>query len=84
LTKTSTKIEKLENYISQVEAAMIRGVSKQAIADLIRRSRLTAIKVAGRTLVLRSEVEAFVALPKTGRPAKKSAGKKSTTGKSQK
>jgi excisionase family DNA binding protein len=77
LTKTSTNIEKLENYISQVEAAKIRGVSKQAIADLIKRQRLTAIKVAGRTLVLRTEVEAFVAKPNKGRPPK--SGKKTTT-----
>jgi excisionase family DNA binding protein len=76
LTKTSTSGENLEKYISQVEAAQIRGVSKQAIADLIRRGRLTAVRVAGRTLVLRSEVEAFVAQPKLGRPAKKEPDKK--------
>jgi hypothetical protein len=32
--------------------------------------------VAGRTLVLRADVEAFVARPKLGRPPKKTAGKK--------
>jgi predicted DNA-binding protein (UPF0251 family) len=58
-------------YISQAEAARIRGVSKQAIADLINRGRLTGAKVAGRTLVLRSEVEAFQAQPELGRPRKK-------------
>jgi excisionase family DNA binding protein len=76
LTETSQKHRDFENYISQVEAARIRGVSKQAIADLVKRGRLTSVKIAGRTLLLRSEVEAFVALPKLGRPPKKSTPKK--------
>lgn len=58
-------------YISQAEAARIRGISQEAIADLIRRSRLTAVVVAGRTLVLRSEIEAFVAKPNLGRPSQR-------------
>ena len=78
--KTSTKSEKRahkdgsEKYISRAEAARIRGVSQPAIADLIRRGRLSAVIVAGRTLVLRSEVEAFVPQPRTGRPPKKKTG----------
>jgi hypothetical protein len=57
-------------YISQAEAARIRGVSKQAIANLINRGRLRSVSVVGRTLVLRSEVEAFVPHP-VGHPLKK-------------
>jgi predicted DNA-binding protein YlxM (UPF0122 family) len=67
----STNREPIEDYISQAEAARIRGVSPQAISDLIRRCRLTTVCLAGRILVLRSEVEAFVAQAKTGRPPKK-------------
>ena len=70
------KIAKPEELISQAEAARIRGVSQQAIANLIRRGRLSSTLVAGRTLVLRAEVEAFVAKPKLGRPPKKKAAKK--------
>jgi excisionase family DNA binding protein len=70
--------EVLENYISQSEAARIRGVARQSIADLIERGRLTSITVAGRTLVLRSEVENFVAQPKLGRPPKKPTSLKAT------
>jgi predicted DNA-binding protein YlxM (UPF0122 family) len=77
VTKTSKSSENLENYISQVEAARMRGVSKQAIADLIRRGRLTTVKVADRNLVLRSEVEGFVAQP-NGRPPKKEISTKAT------
>jgi len=74
--KTSTKSAKSarkhssDEYISQAEAARIRGVSQPSVADLIRRGRLTSVSVAGRTLVIRSEVEAFVAQP-IGRPPKK-------------
>jgi hypothetical protein len=68
---------KPEDWISQAEAARIRGVSQQAIANLIRRGRLTAITVAGRMVVLCSEVESFVPQPKLGRPPKKTAAKKS-------
>jgi hypothetical protein len=70
------KNAKPEELISQAEAARIRGVSQQAISNLIRRGRLSSTLVAGRTLVLRVEVETFVAQPKLGRPPKKAAGKK--------
>jgi excisionase family DNA binding protein len=66
----------IEKYISQTEAARLRGVSKQAIANLIKRGRLSAIQIAGRSLLHKSEVEAFVAQPRTGRPKKKQASKK--------
>jgi excisionase family DNA binding protein len=64
----------LADFISQSEAARIRRVARQTIADLIERGRLTSVTVAGRTLVLRSEVERFVAQPKLGRPPKKASG----------
>ena len=66
----------LENYISQAEAARIRGVSQQAIVNLIRRGRLTTVRVADRVLVIRSEVESFQPLLKLGRPPKKDAKKR--------
>jgi predicted DNA-binding protein (UPF0251 family) len=68
-----------KKYISQAEAARIRGVSQQAIANLIRRNRLTTKIVAGRTVVLLSDVETFT--PKTTRrpPKKKQASEKETS-----
>jgi excisionase family DNA binding protein len=66
------------DWISQAEAARIRGVSQQAIVNLIRRGRLTTVNMAGRTVVLRSEVENFMAQPKGGRPPKNAVSKKST------
>lgn len=49
----------MSNLISQAEAARIRGVTRAAIRDLIRRGRLQSISVGGRDLVYRSEVEVF-------------------------
>ena len=78
MTKTTNNDVKPEELVSQVEAARIRGVSKQAIANLISRGRLQTLKVAGRVLLFRSQVESFVALPNSGRPPKKTTPTKTT------
>jgi len=60
----------LQDLISQAEAARLRGVSRAAIRDLIRRGRLTTVLIGGRELVYRSEIEGFQKEkpgPKTGR-----------------
>lgn len=49
----------LKDLISQAEAARIRGVTRAAIRDLIRRGRLVPVEVAGRSLVHKGEVECF-------------------------
>ena len=79
---TITDEKNIDDWISQVEAARIRSVSKQAIAKLIRRNRLSAREIGGRMLVRRSEVEAFVPMP-IGRPRKKAAPKKQAVPKKQ-
>jgi predicted DNA-binding protein (UPF0251 family) len=77
LTDQSQKSVKPGDWISQAEAARIRGVSQPAIVKLIRRGRLTTVNMAGRTVVLRSEVENFIAQPKSGRPPKQAVSKRS-------
>jgi len=65
-----TMPNKLDELISQAEAARIRGVTPQAIGHLIKAGKLKAVTVAGRRLVFRSEVENFK--PDVGgRPIKK-------------
>lgn len=44
------------DLISQAEAARLRGVTRAAIADLIKRGKLRSVEVAGRALVYRSEI----------------------------
>ncbi len=57
----------LADLISQAEAARLRGVSRQAIAKLVRQGKLRTYTVAGRQLVRRSEVMNYE-IKRAGRP----------------
>ena len=59
-------------YVSQAEAARLRGVTRSAIAELIRRGRLRTKTLYGTRFVYRSEVENF----QRAKSAKKSVSKK--------
>ncbi|NJN21381.1 MAG: helix-turn-helix domain-containing protein [Leptolyngbya sp. RL_3_1] len=48
-----------EDWVSQAEAARIRGVSRQAINRLIQRGKLSVLEVGGYVFVSRSEIENF-------------------------
>lgn len=56
-------------WVSQAEAAEMRGVTRQAIADLLRKGRFKTLSIGGKTLLKRSEVEEFA--PKPPGPAPK-------------
>jgi excisionase family DNA binding protein len=56
-----------EEWISQAEAARLRGVSRQAIARLVQRGRLKVLRIGGRALVRRKDIERFEPEP-AGRP----------------
>jgi hypothetical protein len=60
----------LSDWISQAEAARVRGTTRQAIHRLIVRGRLTTLKVGGRAFVSKTEVTRLVAEP-AGRKARK-------------
>lgn len=60
--KTGTSDEQshdLSELITPTQAARIRGVTRAAITSLIKRQRLHAIEIAGRSFLRRSEVENF-------------------------
>jgi excisionase family DNA binding protein len=58
-----------EDWVSQSEAARIRGVSPQAIGRLIKKGRFRTLEIGGKVLLNRHEVETYK--PKrTGRPRK--------------
>ncbi|MGH8710620.1 MAG: helix-turn-helix domain-containing protein [Burkholderiales bacterium] len=59
----------LEDLITPAEAAALRGVSRQAISDLIKREKLQTWEIGGRTFVSRKAVLNYEAAP-SGRPAK--------------
>jgi Transcriptional regulator, AbiEi antitoxin len=65
------KMEEIDmnDLVTRTQAAEIRGVSRSAIADLIKRGRLQPIEIAGRAFLSRREVEAFEPDP-GGRPSK--------------
>lgn len=65
----STHLQDPTEWISQAEAARVRGVSRQAITVLVRKGRLTTLKIGGRALVRRKEVEDYTPEP-GGRPPK--------------
>jgi hypothetical protein len=44
------------NWISQSKAAELRGVTRQAISQLVQKGRFRTTEVAGRTLVHREDV----------------------------
>jgi len=66
-TNFSGELISPSEWISQAEAAQLRGVSRQAISKLVRKGRLKSIVVGGHTLVCRADVLSFN--PRTaGRP----------------
>ncbi len=65
----STNIHDPDEWISQAEAARIRKVSRQAISLLTKKGRLPVLRIGGRVLVHRKEVEEFMPEP-AGRPPK--------------
>lgn len=69
------KREELLDLITVTEAAKLRGVTQQAISDLIKRGRIHPVEIAGKRLLRRSEVTKFKP-EKGGRPPKKQATKK--------
>lgn len=59
-------------WISQAEAAELRGVSRQAINELVQKDRFETLEVAGRKLVRRQDVVDYE--PKRGgRPSSSSS-----------
>jgi excisionase family DNA binding protein len=59
--------DQIEDLITPAEAARLRGVTRSAITDLVKRGRLSSIEVGGRPFLYRKEVMNFK--PEiTGRP----------------
>jgi len=58
-TKNQKESDSLSDWISQAEAARLRGTTRQAVAKLVRSGRLNTIKVGGYTFVSRAEILKF-------------------------
>lgn len=57
--KSQSTGDDISDLITIAEAARLRGVSRSAISELVRRGRLRSAEMFGRVLVYRSEVEGF-------------------------
>ena len=60
----------LSQWISQAEAARLRGVTRQAISKLIRKQKIKTLEVGGHVLVNRQEVLEYEG-ESAGRPKSK-------------
>ena len=58
-------------WVSQAEAAEMRGVTRQAIARLVGKGRFTTLSIGGKTLLKWSEVEDFKPKPPGPAPKRK-------------
>lgn len=67
--KEEKETNDMADLISQAEAARLRGVTRAAIQDLVRRGRIRSVNVGGRSLVYRSEIENYQR-GEAGRPSK--------------
>jgi hypothetical protein len=63
-------------WISQTEAARIRGITRQAIGIYVKRGRFTTFVMGGKTFLLRSELENFEPRKRGPKPKRKPAKKK--------
>lgn len=59
-----------EDLITKAQAAKLRGVSRTAIYDLVKRGKLQVFEIAGREFLSKKEVESFEP-DKGGRPSTK-------------
>jgi excisionase family DNA binding protein len=57
--KSQSTGEDVNDLITIAEAARLRGVSRAAISELVRRGRLRSTEMFGRVLVYQSEIENF-------------------------
>jgi excisionase family DNA binding protein len=55
----SKKTIEVSEWVSQAEAARLRGVSRQAIWKLIRNGRIRSLEIGGHVLVSRVDVKNF-------------------------
>lgn len=66
---TNYETPPLDDWVTQAEAARIRGVTRQAIYRLISKQRVSTIEIAGIVLINRKEISEYI--PKrAGRPKK--------------
>lgn len=73
---TNNYLDIKKDWITQAEAARLKGVSRQAINNLIKKGRLKTLVIASVTFVDKEDILSFSRL-KAGRPIKLNNGQTS-------
>lgn len=58
-TNSIRELRNSEDWISQADAARIRRVTRQAISRLVKKGRFDVLRIGGKVLLNRSQVESF-------------------------
>jgi excisionase family DNA binding protein len=59
--------------LTPTQAARLKGVTRQWIAELIKEGKLPSVQIAGRSFVRQQDVLAYKPSPKSGRPPGKTS-----------
>jgi excisionase family DNA binding protein len=78
LRREDENISDISTWISQSEAARLRGVSREAIYNLVKKNRLKTLRLGEKTLVNRIEVENYRPRLPGPKPKKKSVTKQNS------
>ena len=78
LRRSTENIVDFSAWISQSEAARLRGVTRAAISALVKRNRFTILKIGGKTLINRVDIENYQP-QKSGRKPNKKRNEAATT-----
>jgi predicted DNA-binding protein (UPF0251 family) len=70
---STNKEKNSDSWITQAEAARLRGVSRQAIHNLIKKGRIKTLKIASIVFVDKNAIQNYKSL-NAGRPKRKNNG----------
>ena len=71
-TDSEKEDDQFSDWISQAEAARLRGTTRQAVAKLVKKGRIRTITVGGYVLVSRTDISDFKPQPAGRRRTKRS------------
>lgn len=71
-TDSEKKDDQFSDWISQAEAARLRGTTRQAIAKLVKKGRIRTMTVGGYVLVSRTAISEYKPQPAGRRKTKRS------------
>src|SRR5580692_3328486 len=71
LRRGDENILDISAWISQSEAARLRGVTRAAISALVKRNRFKTLKIGGKNLLNRTDIEDYQPQPRGPKPKRR-------------